>query len=131
MAANKSSTSKLSDAFGVEDEEISAEMSSVEVPENPTIDDIVRFALTSFKDIIDDTNLTELKFRARNLEVGSIFLKIAQDALIQKKDMDRKDRELLLKEKMAETKKNPTDFDEEEDARETFLEKMKKDKPKK
>lgn len=98
----------------------------ITIPDSPTIDDVIKFALLSFKDIVDCDS--EPKYAARNMEVAAGFLKIAQDSLIQKKHIEQKDREISIKQKANEDKDKEKESDEPKDEREVIIENIKKGK---
>jgi hypothetical protein len=98
----------LTDEFDMdEDTPFKDEITEIIIPDDPTLDDIIRFALTTFKDHVDDTHTIEPKFKARNLEVACTYLKIAQDALKDKKELEQKDRKLDIDEFTAVKRVTP------------------------
>lgn len=66
------------------------------IPDDPTLDTIIEFALKAYKQQADDLHLIEPKNRVRYLEVSERFLGQAKDA-IYKKDYLKLRREFLAK----------------------------------
>jgi len=92
----------LDDVFNMdsEDDPFKDDHKEVVIPENPELDDIVRLALDTYKEQMDDVQHLEPKFRARNLEVSQQFLKLALDSLVKKKEMAQADRKIDIDEKV-------------------------------
>ena len=59
---------------------------------NPDLSEIVKLALTAYKDQMLDIMHLEAKYRARSLEVANQFLSLAKDALAKDEDIKMKKR---------------------------------------
>jgi len=77
-----------------DDDELKDELFKLDIPDDPSLDDIAKLALKAYADHMGDISHMEPKFRARNLEVAQLFLKLAQDALGKKEDIRHKDEKL-------------------------------------
>ena len=76
--------------------------------DNPNLSEIVKLALTAYKDQMADVINTEPKFRARLLEVAQQYLNLAKDAIA-------KDQDLRLKEEKQNQDKKGGDEPEGEE----------------
>ena len=59
---------------------------------NPDLSEIVKLALTAYKDQMLDIMHLEAKYRARSLEVANQYLSLAKDALAKDEDIKMKKR---------------------------------------
>lgn len=116
---------KLAEVFDIDPlPETTIKMSrEIIIPDSPSIEDVIKFALFSFKDIVDNNDSCEPRFLARNLEVAGVFLKIAQDSLVQKSQLEQKDREITTKERILASKEE--DDNPPQDDREMLIENLK------
>lgn len=77
----------LEKEFDMVDESIFNEFDdSVEIPDDPTLDTIIEFALKAYKDQMDVISLIEPKSRIKYMEIAEKFLGQAKDAM-HKKEM--------------------------------------------
>jgi len=87
----------LEEAFDLpEDDEFKDEIFRLDIPENPSLDDIAKLALEAYASHMADVSHMEPKFRARNLEVAQLFLNLAKDALSKKEDVRIRDEKLVF-----------------------------------
>lgn len=64
------------------------EDSSVEIPDDPTLDTIIGFALDAYKEQMDDLVHIEPKNKLKYLEIAEKFLSQAKDAIYKKEYLD-------------------------------------------
>lgn len=79
---------------------------SVDIPKDPTYDDMIQLALKAYKNQMDSVNQIPAKSRSRYLEVAQQYLNIAATALKNKKDHEFKE--------IQERSKSESDEDETE-----------------
>jgi hypothetical protein len=72
----------------------------VVIPDDPTLDTIIEFALKAYKTQMEDVSLIEPKNRIRYLEIAERFLEEAKDAMY-KKEYLKVAREKLERAKLA------------------------------
>lgn len=78
-------THPLDDAFGVDiKDQLDDDFGVLEIPDDPTLDTIIKFALLAYKEQMEDIMHIEPKNRARHLEVAEKFLNQAKDAMAKK-----------------------------------------------
>jgi len=66
--------------------------------EDPNLKEIVKLALTAYKEQMTDIAMIEPKYRSRALEVANQFLNLAKDALSKNKDLEIKELKATPKE---------------------------------
>ena len=74
------------------------EIMSIDIPNDPRLDDITRLALQAYKDAMMDLPNIEPRFRSRHQEVTQQYLNIAKDAMAKRIDLDLKSRKLDMEE---------------------------------
>jgi len=77
------------------------------IPDHPTLDDITKFALLTFKEHAEDAAMVDPKYRARMLEVAVSYLKIAQDSIKERDELVLKERKLDIDEFVAVKRVSP------------------------
>lgn len=97
MTKKDETTHPLSEVFNMsENEDFKDSLFKLEIPENPTQEDIARIALEAYGDIMRDTIHLQPRYRARTLEVASLFLKLAHDSVAKNSDTKIKSEKLDL-----------------------------------
>jgi len=82
----------FTDSLGIDEEENDIDF-SVDIPTNPSYDDMIYLALKAYKNQMDGVNDVPLKSRSRYLEVAQQYLNIAATALKNKKDHELKEKQ--------------------------------------
>ena len=83
-------------AYSSEDEHGNPQF-KIEIPENATLDDITKLALTTFSDQMMDAINVEPKYRQRYLEVCQQYLHLAKDSVAKRDELKLKQAELEYK----------------------------------
>lgn len=102
---------KLADTFNIDDtilEEHESALSTLDIPENPTLDDIARISLEVFTESLKGLENTPAIYKARTLEVSKQYLDLSKDAIYRKQDLRQRDEKLKLEAKKID-KKSKTD----------------------
>ena len=73
-------------------------LSALDIPDNPTLDDIARISLEVFSDSIRKLSEVPAPYRARSLEVSKQYLDLSKDAIHKKEDLKQKDKKLQIEE---------------------------------
>lgn len=90
-------THPLEDVFNMSDnEDFKDAIFELDIPDNPSQEDIARISLEAYKDIMQDVIHIQPKYRARTLEVANMFLKLAQESITKKSDHQIKSSKLDL-----------------------------------
>lgn len=102
-------SSGLDEAFNVDEADQMPDnpFSEYTLPEDPSLDDIIRLGMTAFTDQMNDVAFIDPKFRARTLEVAHHFLNTAKDAIKVKSEIDLKDRQQKFTETKWERERDP------------------------
>lgn len=80
------------------------------IPDNPTLNDLVKLSLKTFKTQMEDIQLMEPRFKSRALEVSRQYLELAQNTLVKIEELNHAknkieiEREVKLKRKVGEEK---------------------------
>ena len=94
----------LESAFDIDSGILEEDFTSIEIPDDPTLDTIIQLALAAYKDNAEVIAMVEPKQRIKYLEAGERYLNQAKDA-IHKKEMIKLQKEKL--EQMKKAKQSP------------------------
>lgn len=99
-------TKELSNTFDIDmaDEVQEDLLNTMQLPENPTLDDIARVSLEVFGSMLKETTDIPAPYRARNLEVAKQFLECSKDAIHKKNDLNIKQQKIEIDSKKANKK---------------------------
>lgn len=110
----------LEKAFDMADEYLDESMSEFEIPTHPTLDTIIGFALTAYKDQMDVMMLVEPKNRIKYMEIAEKFLGQAKDAMTKKENLQIQ-RDKIIPPKRSAQGAIEGEFEEEQTVSRTEL----------
>ncbi len=106
----------LDDALGVEaSEEVKKVFGmDLKIPEDPTMRDVVLFALEQYKELVNESKLLEPEQRIPQLELAKQYLDLAKDTMYKESDLQikHKNAEIRSRQKGAKAIESTSDDSE-------------------
>lgn len=94
----------LDDAFDMEKEEVSSVLgTTIEIPDDPSMDTVVKLALQQYKEIVEEAAVLEAEDRIRQLELAKQFLDLARETMKNHADLTLRHEKMVAD---AEAKMN-------------------------
>lgn len=80
----------------------------LKIPDDPTMKDVVLFALDQYKDLVNESKLLEPEQRIPQLELAKQYLDLAKDTMYKESDLQIKHKNAEIRERQKAPKSLPS-----------------------
>lgn len=116
-ALNVDSSEEVKKIFGM----------SVELPEDPTMRDVVMFALKEYKNLTEEAQLLEPESKLKTLELAKQYLDLAKDTMYKQSDLEIKHKSADARISKSKPKAISASKEEEDEHDQTSVRRISRD----